>query len=123
MLEGRFPSRLYADGDEPDPRFSLANERTYLAWIRTSLALLAGAGVLLALDLPVRIAWQWGAAMLFAVASVTAAIWAWVAWVTTERRLRHHRPLPGLGFGGGISVLVVVAVMVLAIGFALGEQT
>ena len=34
------------DGQEPDYRFSLANERTFLAWIRTALALLAG-GVLL----------------------------------------------------------------------------
>ena len=31
------------EGEAPDYRFSLANERTYLAWIRTSLALLAGA--------------------------------------------------------------------------------
>ena len=31
------------EGSEPDYRFSLANERTFLAWIRTSLALLAGA--------------------------------------------------------------------------------
>lgn len=29
-------------GKEPDYRFSLANERTFLAWIRTALALLAG---------------------------------------------------------------------------------
>lgn len=28
---------------EPDYRFTLANERTFLAWIRTSLGLLAGA--------------------------------------------------------------------------------
>src|SRR3954452_5570174 len=28
---------------EPDYRFTLANERTFLAWIRTSLALLAAA--------------------------------------------------------------------------------
>lgn len=28
---------------EPDYRFTLANERTFLAWIRTALALLAGA--------------------------------------------------------------------------------
>jgi putative membrane protein len=33
---------LQAVGDDPDYRFSLANERTFLAWIRTSLALLAG---------------------------------------------------------------------------------
>ncbi|HET9290174.1 MAG TPA: DUF202 domain-containing protein, partial [Actinomycetes bacterium] len=34
-----------SDGEaapEPDYRFTLANERTFLAWIRTSLALLAG---------------------------------------------------------------------------------
>ncbi|MGB5444474.1 MAG: DUF202 domain-containing protein, partial [Psychromonas sp.] len=30
-------------GEAPDYRFSLANERTYLAWIRTAIALLAGA--------------------------------------------------------------------------------
>ena len=29
------------DGTEPDPRFTFANERTFLAWIRTALALLA----------------------------------------------------------------------------------
>lgn len=29
-------------GIEPDPRFTLANERTFLAWIRTSFALIAG---------------------------------------------------------------------------------
>jgi len=31
-------------GEAPDYRFSLANERTYLAWIRTALGFLA-AGV------------------------------------------------------------------------------
>lgn len=38
----RFAERLLPGGTEPDPRFTLANERTFLAWIRTSLALLAG---------------------------------------------------------------------------------
>jgi putative membrane protein len=33
--------RLRDVGEEPDPRFTLANERTFLAWIRTSLALMA----------------------------------------------------------------------------------
>lgn len=37
----KFPRALNV-GEDPDPRFTLANERTFLAWIRTSLALLAG---------------------------------------------------------------------------------
>lgn len=39
---GRLSTRLLAHGREPDPRFTLANERTFLAWIRTALAFLAG---------------------------------------------------------------------------------
>ncbi len=31
-----------AEGQAPDPRFTMANERTFLAWIRTSLAMIAG---------------------------------------------------------------------------------
>lgn len=42
----RWPGWVYDDGDEPDYQFSLANEPTFLAWIRTSMALLAGAVVL-----------------------------------------------------------------------------
>ncbi len=34
-------------GSEPDPRFTFANERTFLAWIRTALGFLA-AGVAIA---------------------------------------------------------------------------
>ena len=42
----RWPRAVYGIGTEPDPRFSLANERTFLAWIRTALGFLAaGAGV------------------------------------------------------------------------------
>ena len=36
------PAGSWVAASEPDPRFTLANERTFLAWIRTSLALLAG---------------------------------------------------------------------------------
>lgn len=37
-------------GKEPDYLFSLANERTFLAWIRTSLALLAGGFCFISLE-------------------------------------------------------------------------
>ena len=47
----RWPSWVYGAGSTPDPRFSMANERTFLAWVRTSLALLAGGVALDAVDL------------------------------------------------------------------------
>ena len=33
--------RLAAIGSDPDPRFTFANERTFLAWNRTALAFVA----------------------------------------------------------------------------------
>lgn len=117
----RFPRHVYTVGSEPDPRFTLANERTFLAWIRTALALLAVAGALLALDLPIRAGWQWCGAMLFALASVVAAAWAWWAWAGTERALRLRRPLPGLGPGAGLVVLVALGLLVLVVGLVLDE--
>ncbi len=30
--------RAFREGEDPDPRFTLANERTYLAWVRTGSA-------------------------------------------------------------------------------------
>ena len=43
MLRGWFdPADDDRGGDRPDYRFSLANERTFLAWLRTGLALVGG---------------------------------------------------------------------------------
>ncbi len=36
------PAEVRNDGETPDYRFSLANERTFLAWLRTALALIGG---------------------------------------------------------------------------------
>src|ERR1043165_2701247 len=51
MTEQRFIRRpkWFQEGQDPDYRFTLANERTFLAWIRTSLALLAAAVALVQL--------------------------------------------------------------------------
>ena len=48
-VDRRFPRSVYGEGEEPDPRFSLANERTFLAWLRTALAMYAAAFALEAL--------------------------------------------------------------------------
>jgi putative membrane protein len=117
----RFPTAVYRHGTEPDPRFSLANERTFLAWIRTSLALLAAAVALLALDLPLQEGLQLAAAAIFMLAALGAAVWAWFSWATAERALRLGSALPGLGVGGALAALLVVAIALLLTGALLGD--
>ena len=38
----RIARRVFPDGVDPDPRFTLDNERTFLSWIRTALAFIGG---------------------------------------------------------------------------------
>jgi putative membrane protein len=90
----RWTDRLTDEGAHPDPRFSFANERTFLAWIRTSLALVAaGLGVdAFATDVP-----TWGrrslAALLVVMGGVLSASAFW-RWFRSEVALRHDQPLP-----------------------------
>ncbi|WP_119696752.1 YidH family protein [Microbacterium halotolerans] len=116
MVRTRFPRNVYRDGDEPDPRFSLANERTFLAWLRTSLALFAAAVALEALQLPIQPAWRLAAAAVFLILGLVAAAQAWIGWSSTERALRHNSPLPGLSIGGVIVIGVIVGAALVFIG-------
>jgi putative membrane protein len=100
-------------GDAPDPRFSFANERTFLAWSRTALALIAAGlaaaqllhfglgGVRLIIALP-----------LIALGAV-AAVTSYRQWEGNERRLRLRLPLAYSPVGKlvavGISVIGVAA--------------
>ena len=84
-----------SEGNDPDYRFTLANERTFLAWIRTALAILAG-GVLLnqfAGALEPRIAVV-VLAVVLAVASAVLSVIAYTRWRANEIAIRHGRPLP-----------------------------
>jgi inner membrane protein YidH len=93
--DSRRPRTVYGLGAEPDPRFSMANERTALAWVRTALALVA-AGV--GLTSVARIA---GLSRLLDVLAaglcVLGALLAVVAvlgWRRRELAMRLDRPLP-----------------------------
>lgn len=111
----RWPGSVYDSGTEPDPRFSLANERTFLAWIRTGLALLAGAAALDALDLPLNDTAQHLLAGVLALAGLIIAFMSWSGWAKNERAMRQDLPLPSNPALVVVAIAVAIAGVVLAI--------
>ncbi len=112
-MTSRFPQQIFGDGEEPDPRLSQANERTFLAWIRTALALLAGAVAVHtpAVDLDV---WVKTVASLCLLAAAGLAITqSWTRWRATERAIRSGEPLPG--FGGPAMLAAVLGVLIVGV--------
>ncbi|WTW93184.1 DUF202 domain-containing protein [Streptomycetaceae bacterium NBC_01309] len=121
MANDRRRPRLQDIGDEPDYRFTLANERTFLAWIRTALSLLAG-GVAVVQFLP-----ELGARnqrlllgfILIAIATVLA-VFAYRRWFRVERAMRLSQALPAtsmpLMLSLGVAAVIVVSVVLMAIG-------
>ncbi|QSR31230.1 hypothetical protein CFI00_12095 [Nocardioides sp. S5] len=106
------------DGDV-DPRYSLANERTFLAWIRTSLGMLAAAAGLVALDLPWPAFAERGLAVCLAGAAATSGFIAWDRWRKVEAAIMEGRPAPPprahvflVVVVGLVSTAVVVLVLV-----------
>ena len=83
------------DGAEPDPRFTFANERTFLAWSRTALALVvAGLGVIQLL--PPFPGVPWGRHVLglpLIVFGAIVALAAYREWVTNQRAMRAGQPM------------------------------
>lgn len=119
MVRRRFPSFVYEHGTEPDARFSLANERTFLAWIRTSLALVAAGVALMALPVPVRQDLRIVSAVLFISLGLLAAVQSWIGWAHAERALRKNEALPGPTLSSVVTVGVLLATVLVALGLFL----
>jgi putative membrane protein len=115
----KFSAWALGGGTEPDARFTLANERTFLAWIRTSLAMVAG-GIaveaftsgLLGPELRKTVA-----VLLLLLGLVTAG-GAFFRWLNVERAMRHQTPLPApllapILAAGGCLVAAVLIVFVI----------
>lgn len=117
---GWLARKVLPAGEEPDPRFTLANERTFLAWVRTSLAFLAGGLALEAFAIaafpgPLRKA----LALLLVAIGMLISAGAAVRWLSVESSMRQGKPLPLpliipiLGLGGAIAAAVVIVLIAL----------
>lgn len=111
--------RILGGGEEPDPRFTLANERTFLSWIRTALALVAGGVAVEALtqhifEPQIRTL----LAVVLLILGTLLAAGAFARWLRLERSLRHKRPIPlpliapMLGLGAALIPVVLIVVLV-----------
>lgn len=103
-------------GKTPDYRFTLANERTFLAWIRTALALMAGAvGIeqfspqLSSAELRI------GISTLLLVAASTMGFMAWQRWRRNEYAMRLESNLPYTRALFILAALIVVLAILLGI--------
>ena len=119
MHESRFPRSVYGAGDEPDPRFSLANERTFLAWMRTALALIAGGVALEALGLDLQPELRLAGALVLIAAGLALGVLAWMEWAKTERALRAAAPLPGSALSLVLAITVVLVALLVLLGVVL----
>jgi putative membrane protein len=108
-------------GTEPDARYTFANERTFLAWSRTALALVvAGLGIVQLLPPFPRV--PSGRHLLgvpLIVLGAVLAVAAYVEWVRSQHALRRGDPMPMSVLpwilAATITVVAVVAAVVLLI--------
>lgn len=103
-------------GEAPDYRFSLANERTFLAWIRTALGFLAaGVGLdQLAPDFATPVIRELLALLLCLFPAV--AMYGYLRWLRNEKAMRLKEDLPYTNSLLIISlILMVVAVIVMGL--------
>lgn len=103
-------------GRTPDYRFSLANERTFLAWIRTGLALIAGGLACAQFLPPLPVAHLREAiALLLLVLGALVALRAVDHWVRTERAMRLGTDLPRSRFPAVLAIAVAAGAVVIAV--------
>lgn len=109
------PERIREDGDTPDYRFSLANERTFLAWLRTALALIGG-GFAVDQFLPdLRWGWRIGLALALLASGVLCSLRAVNHWVRCERAMRRGEDLPSSRFPTVLSLAVAVVAVAMVV--------
>lgn len=107
-------------GREPDYRYSLANERTFLSWIRTSLALIAGGIALRAFADQFPRAWiPMVAAGAATILGGAVAFLGYRHWRRVQAAMRQGLPLPRQLGAPILTAGVVLLAVVLTLGVIL----
>lgn len=105
---------------EPDYRYTLANERTMLSWLRTSLALMAGGIALKAFAEQLQPAWFPVVTGLIAtLLGAVVAVLGYVHWRQVQQAMRRGEPLPAQVAAPVLTVGVVLLALALAVGIIL----
>ncbi|MCX4744527.1 DUF202 domain-containing protein [Kitasatospora sp. NBC_01287] len=107
---GDGPLAWWEQGEEPDYRATLANERTFLAWTRTALAMLAGSLAILQLPRVAPFVLRLALSAYLIAAAVATTLVGYHQWRTRQARMRHRRPLGH----GPVQALLALAFVVLA---------
>lgn len=120
-VDGETTDGRLHQGDEPDVRFTYANERTFLAWNRTALALIA-TGVAATQLLP-EFHVAGGRRILGLPMVVLGALVAFTSfrqWRANQQAMRCAEPLPQspmpLVLSVGIGVVAIIAVVLALVG-------
>src|SRR5262245_18427600 len=118
---GRRHQPVHTEGEEPDYRFRLANERTFLAWIRTALALLAGGIAVVQFVPSFGIDWDGrvlGVSLVLLVVLIAAS--SYTRWERRERAIRLGEPLPASPLSRLVDLGITVVIL-LALAFVLTD--
>lgn len=114
LLGGADPK---AHGPAPDYRFTLANERTFLAWMRTSLALVGGG--LAIKNFIHNVPGHLPIALFVILMGLYLGSTSYFNWSRNEHAISHGAPLPGsyrpaiLAAGVAIAGIAVITVVLL----------
>jgi putative membrane protein len=120
-LVGQSPEEV---GEEPDPRFSYANERTFLAWNRTALALISVGLAVTNLLPPFNV--PFGRRL---IGLPLIALGAFIAlaslreWSGNQRAMRRGDPLPVARLPLLVSVVIGIVAVVALVVAALGSSS
>ncbi len=112
-MAGRWERWSLDVGTEPDPRFSYANERTFLAWCRTALAFMT-AGLAITQLLPEfdLVGGRRLVGLPLIAAGIVLAAGSLLQWLRTEQAMRLGRQLPRSPLVPGVAAVVAITATV-----------